>query len=115
MESKTKLLDQMRLVRRLKHMRWMGPGAPPNAIALLCQEAMDSPHLRGELLWVIRRRFLYRSEECVDCILNRRLFLQRLAVLLRHWDERLDGHDSLFRNPKPSPSNGGAIASNVAQ
>ena len=31
-----------------------------NAAALLCQEAMDSPHLRGELLWVIHRRFLYR-------------------------------------------------------
>jgi hypothetical protein len=31
-----------------------------NAAALLCQEAMDSPHLRGELLWVIHRWFLYR-------------------------------------------------------
>src|SRR5262245_37424029 len=31
-----------------------------NAAALLCQEAMDSPHLCGELLWVIHRRFLHR-------------------------------------------------------
>jgi len=52
--------DPMRLVQRLKHRRWMRSGPPPNAAALLCQEAMDSPHLRGELLWVIRRRFLHR-------------------------------------------------------
>ena len=52
--------DQMRLVLRLKHKRWRRSGLPPNAAALLCQEAMDSPHLRGELLWVIRRRFLHR-------------------------------------------------------
>jgi hypothetical protein len=28
--------------------------------ALLGQEAMNSPHLRGELLWIILRRFLHR-------------------------------------------------------
>src|SRR5512145_3356152 len=97
------------------YLRWVRSCTPPNAAALLCQKAMNSPHLRGELLWIILRRFLHRPCECIDRMLNHRLFLQRLAVLLRHWDKRLDGHESLFRHPKSSPSNGSAVTSDVAQ
>ena len=31
-----------------------------NVAVLPCQEAMNGPHLGGELLWVIGCRFLYR-------------------------------------------------------
>jgi hypothetical protein len=78
---------------------------------------MDGTHLRGkllELLSVILFWFDPYLREFLERTRNDGLLCQLLTALSGNRDERFNSHDSLFRDPGPSPANARTIARDIA-